>query len=379
MEKKKLAVGLILSGLLLALVPSVGQAAGVSFSGNLENGITVSSPDVLVPQTCFNNQLNLKMEINAAEKQTGTVLLQYKYTVPSDITQLIINQAYLDWQLSPNSFLRTGRQKISWGTGFAWNPTNYIGADKNRADLTTEFPGVDALNYEVSWGESAATLLIKPDSDSNSRLNNWGYAFKYGFRVLHSDISLTCFHQEDAGAFGADLAAAVGSWTVYTELAAKTGRMVYIDPDLNKTNRPGDQYYIHGIVGVQGLFSNNWMAQLEYYYNQEGWTGQEAAVHQSYLMDYPLASDMANYFADLRQHYLFIMVRKGNLVEDVSFTCCGFWNMDDQSYILSPAIDYQLGQNARVTLMVNCYGGDSSSEFGSRFNYQVSGKMTLSF
>jgi hypothetical protein len=39
-----------------------------------------------------------------------------------------------------------GRQKISWGRGFAWNPTNYIGADKNRADLEAVNPGVDTID-----------------------------------------------------------------------------------------------------------------------------------------------------------------------------------------------------------------------------------------
>jgi hypothetical protein len=377
MKREKFLTGFILTSVLILLNTSSSQAAGVSFNGSLETAVTYSSPDILIPQTSFDNILNLKMEINSGEKQSGVVLLQYKYTVPSDVTQLIINQAYLDLQLSPNSILRAGRQKISWGTGFAWNPTNYIGAAKNRADLTTVYPGVDAINYEHTWGQSSGVLLLKPSSQG--RLSDWGWAVKYGFQVLHSDISLSTFRQGDANAFGADFATTIGDFTVYTELASKTGKMLYIDPGITKLDRPSDQYYIHGIVGVQGMFSNNWMAQLEYYYNQEGWDDQEAQDYKVYLSSQSVPSDMAKYFADLRQHYLFAMVRKGDLIEDLSLTFSAFWNMDDQSYLLNPMLEYKLGQNTAADLLLYCYGGDSSSEFGSQFYCQVIGRLKLSF
>ena len=323
------------------------------------------------------------MEINGDEKQSGVILFQYKYTLPAGdpppTTPLTINQAYLDLQLTDNSLLRLGRQKISWGTGFAWNPTNYIGADKNRADLTTVYPGVDALNYQLAWGESSLNLLLKPD-DKQGELSEWGRAAKLMFRLFHSDLSLSVYQQGTANGYGADLAATLGDYTVYTELAAKTGKIFYINEAGTLMHRTENRHYLHGIIGVLRNFSNNWTIQMEYYHNQEGWTEAEAQNYYIYLAGGKTVPDEpAKFFADQRRNYLFAMARKGELVDDVALTISGFWNTDDGSWMLTPMLDYRFGQNAKTAVMINYCGGEDASEFGSLFDFQIIGKVTINF
>jgi hypothetical protein len=354
--------------------------ASVTFSGSLESDtvyMPLNNSAIPAPETIFCNVFNLKAEINPGEKQNGVILLQYKYTIPSDpalTDSLIINQAYSDLQLTSNSLMRIGRQKISWGTGFAWNPTNYIGADKNRADLTAIYPGVDAIDYELTRGQLSGVLLVKPSFQG--RFNDWGRAVKLAFQAFHSDFSISAYQQGDTNGYGADFATTWGIFTIYTELAEKTGKQFYIgETDSTRVDlpRPGGQRFLRGVIGALGNFSNNWMAQLEYYYNQEGWNDTEAQI-------YPIQNKESKFFADQRQHYLFAMVRKGELVEDLAFTAGIFWNIDDQSMILNPMFDYQLGQNTRIALMMFYYGGPLASEFGSQsYSCQYIGKLTLSF
>jgi uncharacterized protein YjeT (DUF2065 family) len=241
---------LMLSGLLVLLYPAWAGAAELNFSGSLDNALTLSGSDIVF--TDFNNVVNLKVEINSGAKESGVVLIQYPYSIPSAQTSqqntVIINQAYLDLQLSANSWLRTGRQKISWGTGFVWNPTNCIGADKNRADLTILNPGVDAINYAIDWGKTSGNCLLKPSAQG--QVDDWGRAVKVGFQILHSDFTVSGFQQGKRNTYGIDSATAIGDYTFYTEIAAKTGTMFYIDDLGDKLYRLEDQHYLHGVIGL---------------------------------------------------------------------------------------------------------------------------------
>jgi hypothetical protein len=380
----KWIVSLILTIGFVLTMAGFCQASGVTFNGDLESDLiymSLKDPAIPAPETIFDNTFNLKVEFNQGEKQSGVVLLQYKYAIPPnpDLTgSLVINQAYINLQLGNNSLLRAGRQKITWGTGLAWNPTNYIGADKNRADLTTTYPGVDVIDYEVAWGNTSGVLLLKPSL--LGRLNDWGRAAKLAFQAFHSDFSISAYQQGDANAYGADFATTVGNFTVYTELAEKTGRMFYINSSSSLVYRPVDQHYLHGVIGAIGNCGDNWVVQLEYYYNQEGWDNAEAQNYYAYLSGHSAPSEIANFFADERRNYLFTMIRKGEILEDLTLTTSVLWNIDDQSFFISPMLDYQLSQNVMLTLMMYYYGGSAASEFGSQsYTCQYIGRLTLSF
>lgn len=121
-----------------------------------------------------------------------------------------------------NSLLRVGRQKISWGSGFAWNPTNYLGAPKNRSDLAAENPGVDVVNYEIYQGGFSWTIAVTPQSTGE-----WGRAAKVSRRIGDGDFSFSLFQQGNKNALGIDYATSLGNLTVYSELASKTGSEWY--------------------------------------------------------------------------------------------------------------------------------------------------------
>jgi hypothetical protein len=292
---------------------------GITWSGSLEVGDTYQAASPPNPQdtTTLNSSFDLKMDINDGEKQSGTVLLKYKYQSQNqnqnqDTGSLSIYQAYLDMLLSENSVLRMGRQKISWGSGFAWNSTNYIGAAKNRSDLVATNPGVDAIDYEVTRGDSSVVLALKPQSTWST----WSRAVKFSWQVWHSDISLSAFQHEDDNAFGIDYATAIGNYTCYIEIASKTGTQWYIANDNSEKQRANSERYFHGVLGVNGNLNKNWMLLLEYYYNQEGWNDMEAANWSSLSpgLQGPLSEEKGNLFGELRRNYLNMMVRKGEVI-----------------------------------------------------------------
>jgi hypothetical protein len=367
----------------LIATPCLAADTGLVWSGDLTVENTATDG-----QMAFDSSLQLKLEANG-EDQRGVVIFKYLTPAPGldsyELGELTINQAYIDLMLSPSLLLRTGRQKISWGSAFSWNPTNYIGSGKNRAEFMIDNPGVDAIDTEFTWENSALVLAVKP-------ANVWrdsGKALKYSFRVFNCDLAVSGFEGGDPKAYGIDFATAAGIFTIYSEAAWKAGNHRFYIQGGAEQERPLDEYFLHGVVGINGNFSEDFSVVLEYYYNQEGWNQQEADEFNKYLVDHqteptvigPLIFKKSALLADLRQNYLFLMIRKDNFWWDnLSMNVSILWNSDDQSYLLTPMIQYNIGQNAYLAINSNLKKGENTSEFGSLpFEAVVNVKVGLSF
>jgi hypothetical protein len=156
---------------MLVLVMLTGLAAapcradvGVAWSGDL----TVEE-NILDSQWSFDNILHLKLELNNGESQRGVVLLKVKTPKSDssayDLGLLSVDQAYIDLMPSSSLLFRVGRQKIPWGSSFSWNPTNYIGSGKNRAEFMIDNPGVDVIDVEYTGTNTSFVVALKPKDD----------------------------------------------------------------------------------------------------------------------------------------------------------------------------------------------------------------------
>ncbi|MCL6559301.1 MAG: hypothetical protein K6U74_10990 [Firmicutes bacterium] len=88
---------------------------------------------------------------------------------------------------------------------------------------------------------------------------------------------------------------------------------------------------------------------------------------------------LGRFFGDLRQNYLYGMIR-GDIGGNLSLSTDVLWNLDDRSSQLIPMIEYKLGQDVLVTLAAFIFEGDMNSEFGSLpWKRQVSLRLFLAF
>ena len=385
----------VLTVVLLLITTSETGRAEITWSGSLEATDTYretnsseTNTDTGDSDNFFSVDFNLKAELNSGERQSGVVLVRYEtnphqernpQSEAEDRDSPKVYWAYLDLQSANDSLLRVGRQKISWGSGFAWNPTNYIGTDKNRSDLEALTPGVDAIDYEIFCGNALAVLALKPQN----QWSDWDRAAKYSFQIYHSDISLSAYQRDDDNAFGFDYATTLGNFTVYTEIASKTGTQWYIS-DNSRKQRDNSNRYFHGLIGLNGNFDHNWMVSLEYYHNQEGWNDRETEDYYSHINFLPLEQKWlftgakAGLFGELRRNYLNMMIRKSEIIDDFTLSANILYNIDDDSFLFSPQLEYQFSQNAFFELTVDYFEGDQKSEFGL-MNNEVCAKIILCF
>ena len=378
--------GLLLIITIVALVfngPIPCQATEIDWSGSIFIEEAFQDSD-----RSHMNIINLKMGIFAGEKENGVVLLQLQAPGrdPKTLEEvgyiLDVYQAYIDLLINSSTMIRAGRQKISWGTGFNWNPTNYLGADQNRADFMVDRPGVDALDLEFNWNNALIVLVLKTQ-------DSWyetGKALKVNWWLSGVDFSLNCYQKGDGRGLGAEFGMTVGDCVTYGEVAAKAGSRRFYIHENSEMERASDRLYLHALVGANQVLNDNLTLIVEYYYNQEGWNHREAEAFFDYL-DTLTASERITalgkkgaLLAELRQNYLSFTISKTDLIEDLTLSGNILWNVDDHSYQIRPALQYDLTQNSFFAVNANLNYGKSRTEFGALpYNSYINARLAFHF
>ena len=153
------------------------------------------------------NELQFKANINLIELHAGAKydLTPYlpasvadtlaAWDIPAEMTlsqsRIFLDNAYLSWKIGSVS-LRLGRQQLSWGPAYSFNPTDLF-HKKELLDPTYEKEGVTALRLDYRWGIGGQLAgIIVP----GAKLDRSGYAVRLATHI-HSigyDLALTA-HQ----------------------------------------------------------------------------------------------------------------------------------------------------------------------------------------
>lgn len=273
--------------------------------------------------------------------------------------QLILeirDSLYLD-----NLFLRAslqrlditiGRQPISLGTGYAWNPLDIFN-NKDLLDPTYEQPGINALRVEIALtGRAGADIIIEPDR--NWKMSKKMVQLKKG--IGRFDISLNWAQQYHLYPFwkfkgtekthtltnfaGASLVGQIGELGLWAEV-------------LRSYAAPAN--YGEYVAGLDHTFDNGIYVMAEYLHNTLGVKKDEVG-----FVNY------AHFFAGetmgILENYLF-SAAQFSLSDFLSAGLFGFSNLDDGSFSVVPQIEWTGLENMSFSLLLSGSGGPKNSEF----------------
>ncbi len=292
---------------------------------------------------------------------------------------IFLDNFYLDGYAG-NLHFTLGRQQISPGVGYAWNPTDIFNR-KDVMDPTYEQPGVDAIALELPLGASLSlSAILQPEA-------SWDATTRYGKGKLSLsafDISLVYGHfqrylthlewpvifmgmiealqnRELLGfSFFTDLAG-IGFWAeaarYYNYLADYRftdfleQNRIYTDPFLAKN---GDFWQL--LIGADYTSQGSLYILLEYLYN--GFGIEKGQTNLNHYLDY-----LDGKMLTLNQNYLFLSLLYpwGDSVTAGFFSLA---NLDDQSFLLNPQFTFQYGDNLELSLLLSAGIGDDESEMG---------------
>ncbi len=246
-----------------------------------------------------------------------------------------------------------GRQPISLGTGYAWNPLDIFN-QKDLMDPTYEQPGVNALRIEIPIDGRTTVDIIAAEHDSiktgtkmlqlKTRMGSFDLTLNMAqhhhlFPYWRFVDILTTHHTSTF--FGGSIVGQVGEIGIWSEIFGPTESTA--------------QYY-EFVIGADHTLDNGVYFMAEYFHNTLGGTDDELSI-------YHYMNAFSGESKSLMQDYLFAMSIFA-LNDFVSGTISAIGNLNDKSMILMPQLEWNVFENVNLSLIVSQSFGGKDTEFG---------------
>ena len=231
-----------------------------------------------------------------------------------------------------------GRQRIAWGTGRVWNPTDLFNPINPTSFAKVEKDGVDAAMVKIHLGDfTDLSLVVNPQRGWTK--NNAGFRFRTNYSEF--DFSLMGGGFDDRAVVGADFAGNLFSAGVRGEgiVSAITGEL--------------DSSYVKVILGIDYQFSPDIYAMVEYHFNGEG-SLQKAHYDLRRLASGEIVNVGTNYVTAQTSLLIHPLVSV-----NLSFTR----NLDDRSHFFALAASYSASNELTMACGGQLFVGDDFSEY----------------
>lgn len=221
--------------------------------------------------------------------------------------------------------LTIGRQRIAWGTGRIWNPTDLFNPLNPAIVSKIEKDGVDAALAKVPFGAFTDLALVY-NPQRNWGTSNGGFRFRTNYREF--DLSAMGGFFDKRVVFGGDCAGNLFD-------AGVRGEGIISDESDNfKSN------FVKFIIGADNQFTPKLYGMVEYQFNGEGKSGPNA---------YELRRLISGEILNLGRAYLAV---SGSYLIHPLVTCTATLtsNLTDGSKFLVLLAAYSAADNTEISL-----------------------------
>ncbi len=275
-------------------------------------------------------------------------------------TRTDLEELKLMFNLKKTAFFTIGKQKIKWGSGRLWNPTDFLNIERRDLLFSEDRRlGVALIKTHIPIKDSNFYLIQR--IDNSFQVDKIQHAVRAEIPIGPAEIIASAsFASTSKPLYGLDVSSAIWDFDVYGEVSytggsslsfySATGR--YTDP-----NRPVTQ----AVGGISYDFkysdSDAMTFALEYFYNDAGYTS---------------TSDYASVFAyggyqpfvlGNRYGSFLVNLQSPGSLEKWGFMLSNIANLMDMSAITKLNIGYTGLGDLRVDLGLTAHYGNSNGEF----------------
>jgi hypothetical protein len=303
----------------------------------------------------------------------------------TDETSWVVRQGYAQYWWGEKVGLRLGKQRIAWGSGLAWNPTNRLEPPKNALNPSLEQEGT--LAARLDWAPSSRVSLILVAGSTDARPRDLpvagaverrdGAALRARALVRDTDVALVVSGgRNQRTLFGLDLGRDVAGVTFHAEAAVYRGAEM-LPPREERT-------FTRLVAGALRTSGDDAFA-LEYFYNGEGYShaqtlGWLSALDRAWgqatdpaLPPEPQRQALGVYAAGaaipyawglgLRRHYLHASWTRGGATSVWTGALRTVVGLADGACALTPGIGYAPRGNVTLNLDAVLLLGPPESEY----------------
>jgi hypothetical protein len=250
--------------------------------------------------------------------------------------------------------VRLGRQAVTWGNGFLFNPMDLFDPF-SPTDIERDYKvGTDMAFSQVRLGDIAdfqALYVPRRDpSDNHVKWDQSSLAGKFHFSFGGTEFDIMASHHYDAPVVG------IGSRGYFKEAAWRLdATWTFVDHDSGSDYLSLDANVDYSWVWIK----KNWYGFIEYFYSGVGRTDYTKAIVDPQIVE---RIDRGELFT-LGKYYLSGHVRvELHPLFNLSLTAIN--NLSDPSGVLQPYAVWDMTQNLELTFGGNIYWGSKDTEFG---------------
>ena len=289
---------------------------------------------------------------------------------------LLVNELYADLNYGDLLYLRLGKQRLKWGAGFVYNPSDPVNPPKDPTALRAVREGVTALKLElISKPVSLMSFGVLYDA-----LGQTGVGSRLSTSVIpNTDLALSGYWSQSeswTAALNASVAPLydIPGWDtlqLWFE-GALSDKARYLSAAPGGAGSPCYSFLTGGTATLPEIRT---VLLAEYYHLSEGLTsGQLADVYQGLRsgLQPQWYSELARRPARQGQDYLYLSITQptitddGNLVLDkIGLLASALVSLTDSSFFATGGITTTFVKDSEVDLTVTWAHGGTNTEFGN--------------
>jgi len=245
-----------------------------------------------------------------------------------------LHRAVLSVDASPLR-LAVGRQRIAWGTGKLWSPTDLFNPLSPLSLERGERRGADAALATLSVGPQAEIAGVYAPLDGAARGGARAHATVRGW-----DLSALAGTRPDDWFIGGDFAGPIGQGLI-------RGEGITFFDESGRT-------FFQGVIAGEYTFPNTLGIVVEYFENGKG---------KGRTRDYEIARLMRGEIVALGERFLGTIMGY-DLTPLWRAEVAALWSLTDHSTYLNPRLTYSVTTNVEVGVAAGITSGSDLSEFG---------------
>jgi len=330
--------------------------ASLDFGGYYKNnliGIIKKGGDSLIADE---NKIRWRIDLRPTSKILLHLEPEYATLIKSLVVPLFespeldkLNWDRLYLKLSfPQTDLTLGKQRIAWGTGHVWNPTDVFNPFAlSFAVAEEERKGIEAIRLQIPYGPVGGFegVILTGNEWAKSKK---GLKAKVNIGLF--DLSASYVDMGDgSNQIGFDSAGEIRGVGFRNETAL-------VSPVLSSS-------YLKSVLGLGYTLDNGWGIDFEYYFNGLG---------KRNIANYNWAGLFAGEIVQLGMDYIYLGFNK-TIDEITSIRFSLLMNADDQTWIFFPSYERNVMQNVDVGLVAMVLGGQEGGEYNPTFGQDPTG------
>jgi hypothetical protein len=293
--------------------------------------------------------------------------------LPDNVTQSVPEEFYPVFKLNfedeiflDNAYLKLrfdlfdltiGRQQISTGTGYVWNPTDVFNI-KDLFDPTYEQPGHNAVMLEVPIGyDYTFTALYSPESDwesSTKMIRLKGRALHFDYTLIAVERNWT-FHDytrldlTEGGFFGIPQKRHLFGFSTVGELFGLGVLAEYAYNEMQSSKN-----FQEWVAGFNYTFDFQTYLMIEYYHHTLGKTSSAKYTFNDWMRLF------TNEQKTIAQDQAYVLIQH-SLTELLDGGLTSIYCLSDKSIVLVPTFTYSLWENVDIMAYFSVNLGDKGT------------------